>query len=59
MRDVRRGQLLAATIGAVGGALLAIIATKAIPKMMSQMMPRMMQNMMAQMGNGDCSPAER
>ena len=58
MNGVRRGQLVAALLGAVGGVLLAIVATKAIPRMMFQMMPRMMQNLMAQMGKGDCSPAE-
>jgi hypothetical protein len=46
--------VLAAAIGAIGGGLVVVLATKAIPKMMSQMM----RNMMVNMGDGKCSPAE-
>jgi len=50
--------ILAAGLGALGGGLLVAVATRAIPKMMSKMMAGMMQNMMAQMGEGDCDPAD-
>lgn len=52
------GFILAAGLGAIGGGLLVAVATRAIPKMMSKMMAGMMQNMMAQMGEGDCNPAD-
>jgi CheY-specific phosphatase CheX len=45
-------------LGAIGGGLVVAVATKAIPKMMSQMMAGMMQNMMAQMGEAGCDPGE-
>lgn len=54
-----RGYLLAAVLSAIGGGLIVAVATRAIPKMMSQMMPRMMQNMVARMeGEDGYSPAE-
>ena len=49
-----RGYVLAILLGAIGGGLVVAVATKAIPKMMSEMM----RNMMAQMGEGGCDPAE-
>ncbi len=49
-----QGYFLAAGLGAVGGGLLIAVATRAIPKMMAGMM----ENMMAQMGEGDCDPAD-
>jgi len=48
------GYILAAGLGAVGGGLILAVATKAIPKMISQMMA----GMMAQMAAGDCTPAD-
>ena len=53
-----RRTVLAAVLGALGGGLVVVIATRAIPKIMSQMMPGMMRNMMAQMGERGCNPAE-
>lgn len=53
-----KGYALAAGLGAIGGGLVVVLATKAIPKMMSQMMRRMMEQMMAKMGDGGCDPAE-
>jgi hypothetical protein len=53
-----RGYLLAAALGAAGGGLITILATRAIPKIMSQMMSEMMQNMAACIDEGECSPAE-
>lgn len=49
-----RGYLLATLIGAIGGGVLTIAVTKAIPKIML----RTMQNMMVQMQNGSCNPEE-
>jgi len=42
--------LVAALFGAIGGGIIVALATRAIPRIMSQMM--------AQMGEGDCDPAE-
>ena len=54
------GYLLAVILGAFGGGVLALVVTRAIPKMMSRimahMMPRMMQNMREQMKDSGCSP---
>ena len=53
------GHVLAAALGALGGGLIMLWATKAVPKMMSQMMAGMTQNMMAQMKeNGSCTCSE-
>ncbi len=38
----RRAVVSAAVLGALGGGLVAVIATKAVPKMMTQMMSGMM-----------------
>lgn len=38
----RRGVVIAAVLGALGGGLVTVIATKAVPKMMAQMMSGMM-----------------
>ena len=48
------GYVLAAALGALGGALLMALATRAIPKMMAGTM----RSMMAQMRAGGCNPAE-
>jgi hypothetical protein len=48
------GYVLAAGLGALGGALLMALVTRAIPKMMAGMM----RSMMAQMRDGGCDPAE-
>lgn len=50
IRMQNKGPLLAFVLGAIGGGLVVAVATKAIPKMMSEMMPRMMHNMMSEMG---------
>jgi len=50
--------VLAASLGAIGGALVVAVAAKAIPKMMSQIMSGMMQEMMGQMRKSGCNPAE-
>ena len=54
----RQRYILATFLGVVFGGLVVAIATKAIPKMMSQMMFGMMKNMMSQMGEAGCSPSE-
>jgi len=50
--------VVAAVLGAIGGGLVVLLATRAIPKMMSQMMSGQMSKMMAQMKEGGCDPAE-
>ena len=52
------GYILAAALGALGGGLIVMVATQAIPKMMSRMMAGMMQNMLAHMQEKGCAPAE-
>jgi len=49
-----RKYMLAFALGAVGGGILTVWATGAMPRMMS----RMMQNMMARMQDEGCNPAE-
>ena len=53
-----RGYILAGILGAVGGGLIVAVATKAIPKMMSQMFSGMMGNMMSTMREQGCDPVE-
>jgi hypothetical protein len=48
------GYVLAAALGALGGALLMALATRAVPTIMAGMM----RSMMAQMRDGGCDPAE-
>jgi hypothetical protein len=54
----KKGYLLAAVLGAIGGGVVVTIATDAIPRMMAQMMSGMMQKMMAQAGEGEFDPSE-
>lgn len=54
----RKKYILASSLGAVGGGLFVALATRAIPRMMSQMMSAMMRNMLAQMGEAGCDPVE-
>lgn len=49
---------LVGALGAVTGGAAVLLATKAIPRMMSRMMSEMMCSMATQMGEGDRSPAE-
>ena len=53
-----KGYLYTAIVGAVGGGLLALFTTRAIPKMTSQMMSNMMKNMMSRMKEGSGNPEE-
>jgi hypothetical protein len=48
------GYALAVALGALGGALLMALATRAVPKMMAGMM----RSMVARMRDGGCDPAE-
>jgi len=45
--------LLAGLLGAIGGGVLVVVATRAIPKMMERMMAGMLRNMKAQMKDCD------
>ncbi len=56
--DQRKNVAIALVAGAMGGGLLAILATRAIPKMMAKMMAGMMQNMMANMREGGFNPPD-
>jgi hypothetical protein len=49
--DIRnRGYILAAAaLGAIGGGVIVIFATRAIPRMVSRLISQIMQNMMSQM----------
>lgn len=46
--------LLAAILGAIGGGLVVVLITRAIPKMMASIM----RNMMSQMGEDGCTPGD-
>lgn len=56
--STKMGYMTAAFFGAVASALIVALATRAIPRIMSQTMAGMMQNMMTQMGGDACDPAE-
>ena len=50
--------VLAAGLGALGGGIAVLFATRAIPKMMAQMREGMLQNMMEKMKARGCTPSE-
>jgi len=50
--------LVAAALGALGGATAVLLATRFIPDMMVQMRQGMMQNMMEKMKQRGCTPSE-
>ena len=54
----RVNYFLAASLGAIGGGIFVLVATRALPRVMSQMMTGMMRNMMSQMGEEGCDPSE-
>jgi hypothetical protein len=56
--EQRKGYAVATLLGAIGGGLFVILATKAIPKMMAQMMSGMMKNLMSGMSENGCNPSE-
>jgi CheY-specific phosphatase CheX len=53
-----KGYAAAFLLGAIGGGVFVTLASKAIPRMMSQMMRGMMQNMMSEMRESGCDPSE-
>ena len=58
MRDPIKNYVVAILFGVIEGGLFVTLATKDIPKMMTQMMSGMMKNMMSQMSESGCDPAE-
>ena len=54
----RAGYVQVALLGAVCGGFVVALATRAIPRMMSQVMSEMIQGMMARMGEAGCDPAD-
>ncbi len=50
--------LISALLGAIGGGILVIVATRAIPTMMTNMMSGMMRKMMSNMGECGCNPQQ-
>ena len=54
----KRGYLLVALLGALGGGILVAAVTNMLPRMMSNMMSGMMENMQGMMGEEGCSPEE-
>ncbi len=54
----RSPYLISTLLGAIGGGILVIIATKAIPTMMANMISGMMRKMISQMGGCGCNPQE-
>ena len=56
--DHRKNYAITFLLGAFGGGLFVALATKAIPRIMSQMMSGMMQNMVNRMRDSGCDPSE-
>jgi CheY-specific phosphatase CheX len=50
--------LIASLLGAIGGGVLTVLITRAIPKMMSRMMVGMMKNWMASMKDENGNPVD-
>ncbi len=50
--------LISALLGAVGGGLLVMVATRALPTMLANFMAGMMRNMMSHMETGGWNPKE-
>ena len=53
-----KGYVLAAGLGTLTSGIVVALATKAIPKIMSQMMAGTMQRMMSQAGADGCMPSD-
>ena len=54
-----RGKLvLAALLGAAGGGLVVVLATRAIPRLMGRAMSQVIQSMSAHTGEESCNPAD-
>jgi hypothetical protein len=53
-----KGYALALVLGTLGGALIVVLGTKAVPRMMSNVMTAMMQNMKGQMMKVGINPVE-
>ncbi len=55
---VNRFLVLSALLGAIGGGVVVIMATRAIPTMISEILSGMMKNMMSHLQAGGCNPQE-
>jgi hypothetical protein len=53
-----RRYLFALAVGAIGGGLAVLVASRAIPRIMGPAMAGMMRQMMSSMGEEGCSPAD-
>jgi hypothetical protein len=53
-----RGYLLAVAVGAIGGGLAVLVASRAVPRIMGPAMAGMMRQMMSSMHEEGCSPAD-
>ena len=49
---------LVGLLGAAVGGLIVVVATEAVPRMMSGMMAGMMRKMMESAGEGGCAPLD-
>lgn len=54
----RRSHLVLMLLGAIGGGILVMIATKAIPTMLANLLSGMMGKMMSKMEALGCNPQE-
>ena len=50
--------LISALLGAIGGGILVMVATKAMPTMITNLISGMMRNMMSHMAACGCNPKE-
>ncbi len=58
LSSANRNVILAAGMGAVFGGIAVLLATRAIPKMVTQMQQGMMQRMMGMMKEHGANPSE-
>ncbi len=54
----RSPYLISVLLGAIGGGILVMIATRAIPTMLANLLSGIMGKMMSKMERSDCNPHE-